>query len=154
MMKLTDMVTRFFINHPAGVPESEFSIPFVQGMDDRMGMSFFKYGLVSEAYPHKVRALRLNGETEDGSLEQRLARYRETGNTEWLIDVANFAMIEFMHPRHPQAHFRSTDSHESPGRTSAAGNVSATANTPSRENIRLGGSNRETSGGFYKREGD
>lgn len=28
---------------------------------------------------------------------------------------ANFAMIEYMHPSHPQAHFRATGSDESPG---------------------------------------
>jgi hypothetical protein len=33
--------------------------------------------------------------------------------------VANFAMIEFMHPRHPQAHYKATDSDGSPGRVSA-----------------------------------
>jgi hypothetical protein len=33
-----------------------------------------------------------------------------------VIDLANYAMIEFMHPRHPEAHFRATESRESPGR--------------------------------------
>lgn len=37
------------------------------------------------------------------------------------MDVANFAMIEFMLPRHPDAHYRPTDSHESPGRTRTDG---------------------------------
>jgi hypothetical protein len=32
------------------------------------------------------------------------------------MDVANFAMIEFMLPRHPQAHFKGTDDDGSPGR--------------------------------------
>jgi len=47
----------------------------------------------------------------------RMRKYAETGNTEWLIDAANFAMIEFMHPRHPHAHFTGTDDDASPGRT-------------------------------------
>jgi hypothetical protein len=129
-----------------GAPESEFCFPFVQGMADRMSMSFYKYGLVADAYPSKVDAL--------GSLEVRLQRYRETGNTEFLIDAANFAMIEFMRPRHPKAFFTSTDSSESPGRAWVSGNIQQTANTPAKENNRLGGSDRTTSGGFYKREGD
>lgn len=91
-----------------GIPESEFSLPFVQGMLDRMGVSFCKYGKVADAYPSRVDAVE--------SLKKRLDKYAETGNTEWLMDVGNFAMIEFMRPRHPQAHFRGTDSHESPGR--------------------------------------
>jgi hypothetical protein len=91
-----------------GVPSSEFSEKFAQGMADRMAVSFFKYGYVAEAYPKRVDAI--------ASLKERLRKYEQTGNTEWLMDVANFAMIEYMHPRHEKAHFRATDSKESPGR--------------------------------------
>ena len=90
------------------VPDTEFSEPFVQGMADRMAVSFCKYGKVADAYPHRVDAI--------ASLQKRLEKYERDGNTEWLIDVANFAMIEFMHPRHPEAHFKATDSQASPGR--------------------------------------
>ncbi len=93
---------------PPNAPQSENSEPFHQGMVDRMGMSYAKYGAVSAAYPRLVDAI--------ASLELRLQRYKSTGNTELLMDVANFAMIEFMHPRHPQAHFNPSDSHASPGR--------------------------------------
>lgn len=86
----------------------EFSDKFVQGMRDRMIVSYYKYGRVSDAYPHKVKAL--------DSLEQRLRKYRETKNTEYLIDAANFAMIEFMHPSVDGAHFSPTDDSGSPGR--------------------------------------
>ena len=128
------------------VPTTEFSVPFVQGMVDRMNMSFFKYGAVAEAYPTKVDAI--------ASLRKRLDKYEETGNTEWLMDVGNFAMIEYMHPRHKNAHFESTDSDQSPGRTWHNGSSGPTSNTSGRENTRLGGSNKVTSGGFYKTEGD
>lgn len=93
---------------PPNVPASEFSETFVQGMADRMAVSYCKYGRVAEAYPSRVDAI--------ASLRARLDKYAATGNTEWLMDVANFAMIEFMHPRHERAHFRATDSRESPGR--------------------------------------
>ena len=89
-------------------PSSEVSETFIDGMRDRMAVSFCKYGPVADAYPHKVNALE--------SLVARIKRYEETGNTEWLMDVANFAMIEFMHPAHKRAHFRATDASESPGR--------------------------------------
>lgn len=88
--------------------ETEFSPPFVTHMQNAMVVSFYKYGLLSEAYPHKVDAV--------GSLTERLRKYAETGNTEFLVDVANFAMIEFMHPRHPNAFFQGTDDDASPGR--------------------------------------
>ena len=90
------------------VPESEFSNKFAEGMYNRMATSFFKYGKVKEAYPHKVDAIEC--------LKVRLDNYQKTGNTEWLMDVANFAMIEYMHPKHPKAHFIATDSDDSPGR--------------------------------------
>jgi len=90
-----------------GAP-SEVLRQFLQGMADRMTVSFHKYGPIEQAYPQDVDAI--------ASLEKRLERYRETGNIEWLMDIANFAMIEFMLPRHPEAHYRPTDSKESPGR--------------------------------------
>lgn len=106
-------------SHPvalvAACPESEYSPAFLQGMVNRMAVSFHKYGAVEDAYPDRVDAI--------ASLQMRLERFAEDGNTEWLIDVANFAMIEFMHPRHPAAHFVATDSAASPGRMTASGNV-------------------------------
>jgi hypothetical protein len=109
-----------------GVPLTEVSRRFLQGMADRMGMSFFKYGPVADAYPEKVSALgKLCDPTADpdsitladmGSLGIRLRKFMLTGNGEWLMDSSNFIMIEFDHPAHPEAHFESTDSSASPGR--------------------------------------
>lgn len=96
------------------LPESEFSPQFIQGMIDRMAMSYPKYGSI-KAYPLKADALQ--------NLQGRLDKYRETGNTEWLIDAANYCMIEFMRPSHPDAHFRSTSSDESPGLVRRDGTV-------------------------------
>lgn len=92
---------------------TEFSQPFVNGMRNRMVVAYHRYGSVADAYPAKIRAL--------DSLELRLREYKATGNVEFLIDAANFAMIEFMHPAHPKAHFRSTDESESPGRVASSG---------------------------------
>lgn len=90
--------------------KTEFSPEFVEGMKNRMVVSFYKYGPLKLAYPHKVNALE--------SLQDRLKKYAETGNTEFLIDAGNFAMIEFMHPSHPNAFFAGTDDDASPGRRS------------------------------------
>lgn len=87
---------------------SECSPEFLQGMLARMDVSFHKYGPLKDAYPHKVNALQ--------SMQKRLALYEETGNKEWLMDAANFLMIEFMRPSRKDAHMRATDSDESPGR--------------------------------------
>lgn len=35
------------------------------------------------------------------NIELRLQKYKDTGNTEFLVDIANFAMLEFMHPSIP-----------------------------------------------------
>ena len=92
------------------VPSSEFSNEFVQKMKNAMEVSYYKYGTVSEAYPHKVDAV--------SSLMLRVAKYQETGNSEYLVDAANFAMIEFMLPSHKEAHYKAEDSDKSPGRIS------------------------------------
>lgn len=42
-------------------------------------------------------------------LEEKLASYRLTGNTELLIDIANYAMIEFMAPSHPSPVYMDAD---------------------------------------------
>lgn len=106
--------------------KTEFSEGFVQKMRNRMIASFCKYGPVAEGYPENVDAI--------ASLKVRLEKYEETGNTEYLCDVGNFAMIEFMLPRHPKAHFKAEDSGASPGR------VGGEFETPSQStNARLRG---------------
>ncbi len=90
---------------------TEFSSKFIEGMRERMVVSHYKYGFIAEGFPEKVDAV--------GSLMQRLRKYADTGNTEYLMDAANFCMVEFLHPRHPQAHFQATDDSGSPGRTAA-----------------------------------
>src|SRR5581483_3864027 len=87
--------------------EETCSREFLQGMVNRMIVSHHKYGDLTKNYPHNVDSI--------ASLKKRLKLYQQTGNTEWLLDVANQAMIEFMRPRHRKAHFRATSSQESPG---------------------------------------
>lgn len=87
--------------------KKDFSETFVQKMKNRMLMSHYKYGWAKDTYPELADAV--------ACLEQRLAMYKESGNLEHLVDVANFAMIEFMYPRHPDAHFQGSDSDKSPG---------------------------------------
>jgi hypothetical protein len=101
-------------------PESEFSSQFVQYMANRMATAFYGKGAVSDAYPHKFDAL--------ASAIDRIEKYMETGNTEYLVDASNFVMIEFMHPRHPNAHFKGTDSNGSIGRVTNDGRVTHDGN--------------------------
>jgi hypothetical protein len=86
----------------------DWSPEFITGMENRMVQSHYKYGPVKENYPtHLASAI--------GSLDKRLELYKQTGNREYLMDIANFAMIEYMYPQHKDAHFRVVPSEESPG---------------------------------------
>jgi hypothetical protein len=84
---------------------SDFSPEFVKLMKNRMETSYHKYG------PAK-----LNRPVYDyvENIKKRLQKYEETHNTEWLADVANMAMLEWLLPIYQDAHFRPTDSHEAP----------------------------------------
>jgi hypothetical protein len=96
------------------VPQDQVSVFFMQGMVNRMIHGFIKYGHVmrKEYVPDSIPCL-----------VQRLKKYKETGNTEWLIDIANYAMMEFMRPNHKKAHYRATSSEESPGAVLVGGQV-------------------------------
>lgn len=83
---------------------------FVKKMKNRILVSHYKYGWMNQTYPDLAQAVK--------EIYPRVKKYLETGNTEWLIDVANFAMIEYLHPSVVGAHFKGTDSEESPGLTS------------------------------------
>lgn len=79
----------------------------LQMMANRMAFSEQKYGSIENTYPHTKRALT--------NIKKRLKLYEETGNTEWLIDAANFCIIEHLRPSHKEPYFRATGSEESPG---------------------------------------
>lgn len=112
---MTDAHRIYEIRTPMAVPETEFDKTFVQGMADRMAVGFFKYGRHADSEGMGVDFLE--------SLKLRLAAYEETGNTEFLMDVANIAMIEFLHPSVEGAYFEATDSDQSPGRVAPKPNV-------------------------------
>ena len=85
----------------------DFSEAFVKMMKNAIEMSHYKYGWAVKTYPDLAQAHRC--------IEDRLYLYRETHNTEYLVDVANFAMLEFMYPAFADAVYKPTDSDKSPG---------------------------------------
>lgn len=124
---------------------TETSAKFLAAMISAMLVSFFKYGAVADGFPERLnaigRATALTPEQFDnlGSFGKRLKWYFfgdpnpyfgtapdepqyfvPPGNTEYLVDAANFLMIEFMHPAHLVAHFKATDNTGSPGRVAQA----------------------------------
>lgn len=97
------------------VLSTEYSEKFDELRKNRMVVSHYKYGFIKESCEGKfIDTLE--------TLKLRLQKYIDTKNTEFLVDVANFAMMEFMHPQLEGAYFRPTDSHESPGLVGMAPN--------------------------------
>lgn len=98
----------------AGVPLTEFDPAFVVRMVQAMMVSYHKYGRVADAYPLKFDA--------SSDVRTRMGRYREGGNKHYLVDAANFAMIEAMHPAPERnATWGGNSAADSPGRTTASG---------------------------------
>ena len=103
------------------VLETEFSEDFVKKMRNRMIVSFYKYGPIATAYPNKLDAIK--------SSLARITKYHETSNMEYLVDAANFLMIEFMRPSKHDAFFRAEGSEQSPGRVDKDGVATKSTNS-------------------------
>lgn len=88
----------------SSAPLTEFMPEFVCRMMRAMAVSFHKYGPVAKGFPARFNAIKC--------LKDRLKLYEETGNQDYLTDVANFAMIEVMRPSHPAPHYTPTDGGE------------------------------------------
>lgn len=86
--------------------EKVLSTEYSQEFDDkrkvRMVIGFHEYGPVK-------------ANTENGfikaidSAENCIELYKKTGNLKYVIDLANFAMMEYMFPQHPKAHLDGGD---------------------------------------------
>lgn len=73
----------------------------------RVEVSYYKYGPARKNFGEgRVDAIK--------TLELCLEKFKKTKNTEYLLDVANYAMFRFMFPM-PDEYFRTTDSSESAG---------------------------------------
>ena len=81
--------------------ETEWSPEFEQLCRNRLAVGGYRYSRMNDP--------------EEGHFEwvqaiiDRATLYQETGNDELLIDVANFAMVEFLKGRHPKKHFTSME---------------------------------------------
>ncbi len=81
----------------AELQKSEWSDEFEALMRARLLQGAFRYGLFAE--PQKRPTDRI------ASMRKRIDRYEQTGNLEALVDVANFALTEFVRSGHPKKHF-------------------------------------------------
>ena len=86
------------------VRDQEWSKEFEELMRNRLVLGSFRYGkLGAKDKPNYNRV---------SSISKRLALYQETGNKEYLVDIAAIAMVEFVESKHPKAHFRAQDDSE------------------------------------------
>lgn len=85
----------------------DFSEEFAAKMKNAIEVSHYKYGWMSKTYPELAQAYKC--------IRERLELYEKTHNTECLVDIANFAMIEYKHPSFADAKYVPTDSDQSPG---------------------------------------
>jgi len=117
MAKSIDEVKTLPIGEALGVcPATEVSESFLVCMVRRMHMSFRKYGPIAEAFPHNVNAIK--------SALNCVAKYLKTGNLEYLVDAANYLMIEAKRPKHARAYWQAVDAAKSAGRVWNDGEVS------------------------------
>lgn len=87
--------------------KKEYSEEFDKLRKNRVEVSFYKYGAARDNFASgRVDAI--------GSLELCLDKFKKTGNTEYLLDVANYAMFRYMYPL-PGEYFKPTDSVQSAG---------------------------------------
>lgn len=85
----------------------DFSDEFIHKMKNAIETSHYKYGWASKTYPELAQARKC--------IDERLECYNKTHNKEYLVDIANFAMLEYLYPSYPDAKYEATDSSDSPG---------------------------------------
>ena len=86
----------------------DYSEKFDSLRKNRVQLSRYKYGRASKNFKTgNVNAIK--------SHDLCIQKYIETGNTEYLVDAANYLMFEFMFPQRKNAFFKATDSNESAG---------------------------------------
>lgn len=87
--------------------KTDYSLQFDEKRKALVVQSHYKYGRAGRNFATgNVDAI--------GSLEKCLAKFKETGNTEYLLDVANYAMFRYMWPQNGE-YFKHTDSNGSAG---------------------------------------
>lgn len=104
----------------AGFPEKVSAIGMVSDpvlselahASHTVGNTFAHFGSMGQRLEWYFFGKRNPDAAEEGEPEYLI----EPGNVEYLIDAANMLMIEFMHPAHPNAHYKATDRDGSPGR--------------------------------------
>lgn len=81
--------------------QCKWSASFMKLMIHRIVFGRYRYG-------RKDKVIKINYDYIR-SIKDRLRKYNEKGNLEYLVDIANLCMLEFELGNHPNKHFKSTD---------------------------------------------
>lgn len=96
-----------YVHKTSDVLNTEYSVEFDKKRKNAVLVSYHKYGPAKENFQKgMVDAI--------GTLKKCLKKFEETGNTEYLVDVANYAMFRFMYPMEGES-YKATDDSQSAG---------------------------------------
>lgn len=82
---------------------TEWAPEFERLMRNRLvvgGMRYARFNDPRKGWPHRDNW---------AWLVKKLELYEQTGNAEYLVDIANYAMVLWRYPQHPNHHFAATD---------------------------------------------
>lgn len=90
------------------VLEENWSPTFERLMRNRLMVGALRYGLISQQ-----KKKRKTGVAWDvlKPIQDKVAAYERTGNTEYLVDAANYLLLVFELDEHPNKHFSTLDDH-------------------------------------------
>jgi hypothetical protein len=92
---------------PKEILKTDYSEQFDEIRKNLVIQSHYKYGKASRNFASGyVDAV--------GCMKKCLSKFEETGNTEYLADLANYCMFRYMYPKDGER-FKHTDSNESAG---------------------------------------
>lgn len=83
---------------------TEWSPLFEKLMRNRLVLGAFRYGRLAAFLKPQYNRVE--------SIEKRILLYKKTGNTEFLVDIANLCLCEFVEGKHPNKHFNAIDDGE------------------------------------------
>jgi hypothetical protein len=81
--------------------QTQWNAEFERLMRNRLIVGAYRYG------PLEVQKTRRYDNIS--GMQKHLDAYRETGNAEHLVDIANIALVEFTVPVHPKQYFAAED---------------------------------------------
>lgn len=114
MKRISDLLREHLYYDICGIPVNDKKMPsldeliatetndtFMQLMRNRLVMGAFRYGRMKDKEKGEYKLLE--------SLKRKLNMYQQTGNLEYLVDAANYLLLEFTYPHVDNPHFNATD---------------------------------------------